>query len=196
MGIHNYQKIQAINRACKIHMYPRLWLFWVCPIWVHNTKCIFCASMQGTQLLTVFSMSTLGQYTTLQAMAFIWLIPGCPKWSCLRTAFLSFKGTTTWSTNIRHSLMMDKESLCHLNCWRSPVKSEGHGCLRNLWTFCIIGSRCFSFNLHFCHRLFKYNQWVHARNHPLCWRQRWQCRHLRLIMNWWGVTRYQPDQIL
>ena len=54
-----------------------------------------CTSMQGTQLLTVFSMSesTLGQYTTLRAMTFIRLIPGCPACSCLRTAFLSFVGT-------------------------------------------------------------------------------------------------------
>ena len=72
-------------------------------------------------------------------MAFIRLIPGYPECSCLRTAFLSFVGTTTRSTNIRHSSMMDKESLPHLNCWMSPVRSGGHECLRNLWTFCIIG---------------------------------------------------------
>ena len=99
----------------------------------------FCASMQGTQLLTVFLMSesTLGQYTTLWAMDFIWLILRCPECSYLRTAFV---GTTTRSTNIRHSSMTDKKSLCCLNCWRSPVRSGGHECLRNLWTFFVVES--------------------------------------------------------
>ena len=100
----------------------------------------FCASIQGIQLLTVFSMSesTLGQYITLRSMAFIQLIPGCPECNCLRTAFLSFVGTTTRSTSIRHSLMMDKESQHCLNGSRSPVRLGGHECLKNLWTFYII----------------------------------------------------------
>ena len=120
----------------------------------------FNASMQGTQLLTVFSMSesTLGQYTTLRAMAFIRLIPGCRecccrKCSCLRTAFLSFVGITTRSANIRHSSMTDKESLRRLNCWRSPMRSRGHECLRNfLYHWVALYILGFSFYLHSCHR--------------------------------------------
>ena len=49
--------------------------------------------------LFLMFMSTLGQYTTLQTMAFLWLIPGYLEWSCLKTAFLSLVGTTR-SANI------------------------------------------------------------------------------------------------
>ena len=109
--------------------------------------------------------STLGQYTTLQAMAFICLRPGCPECSCLRTAFLSFVGTTTWSANIRNSSMMNRKSLCHLNCWRSPVKSGGHVCLGNLWTFCIIGSRWVS---HLISTLVTGIVWIQSVS--VCWK--------------------------
>ena len=142
MDIHNYQKTWAINRACKIRMYLGPWLFWVFQCESTIWGGFFCAWMQGTQLLTVFSMpeSTLGQYTTLRAIVFIQLIPGCPEYSCLRTAFLSFVGTTIWSANIKYSSMTDEESLRCSNCWSSPVISGGHECPRNLQTFCIIGS--------------------------------------------------------
>ena len=96
-----------------------------------------CASMQGTQLLIVFSMSEsmLGQYIMLQAMAFIRLMPECPECNCLRTALLSFVGITTQSANIRHSSMMGRKSLCRWNCCSSPVRSDSHEHLRNWITF-------------------------------------------------------------
>ena len=99
--------------------------------------------MQRIQLLTIFlmSVSKLNQYTTLRAMDSIQLIPGCPECSCLRTAFLSLVGTTTWSTNIRQLSMMKMDSYHCLNFWMSFVRSRGYECWRNLQTFWITGSR-------------------------------------------------------
>ena len=146
MGIYNNQKTESIYGTSKVLMKPGPWLLWVCPVCVHHSWWIFCAFMQGTQLLIVFSMSELmlGQYTMLRAMAFIRLMPGCPLCNCLRTALLSFVGITTRSANIKHSSMMARKSLRRWNCCRSPVRSDGHEHLKNWITFWSPWSCCVS----------------------------------------------------
>ena len=62
----------------------------------------FCASMQGMQLLTVFSMSV---YVSPVNYAFIWLIPECPGYSCLRTVFLSVHGN--YNTVCKHQTIIN-----------------------------------------------------------------------------------------
>ena len=139
--------------------------------------------------------SSLVQYTTLGTMAFIRLIPGCPECSCLRKVFLSFVGTTTQFANIRHS-STDKESLCRLNYWRSPLRSGGYECQRNLRTFCIIGSHWVShLTSTFVTGIFGHNQWMRAENRPLRWWQWWRCRYLGLIANW-CLTKFRSLAVL
>ena len=106
--------------------------------------------MQGMQLLNVFSMSVhIGPVHYTASYSFHSVDTGYPECSCLRTAFLSFVGTTTLFTNLRHSSMMDKESLCHLNCWRPPVRSGGYEYLKNLhFLYCWV-VLSFLFNLCF-----------------------------------------------
>ena len=105
---------------------------------------LFCASMQGTQLLIVFRMSEwmLGQYSMLWAMAFIWLIQDVLSVIVWKKPLLCFVGVKTRSANIRHLSMMAGESLHRWYCYRSQVRSDGHEHLRNWIIFWSIWSRC------------------------------------------------------
>ena len=95
----------------------------------------------------------MGQNTTLRAMAFIRLMPGCPECSCLRTAFLSFMGTTTRSANTRYVIDDEQRNtallkLLKVSCEiRGPWMSEKLEDILYHWV-----ALSFSFNLHFCHR--------------------------------------------
>ena len=119
------------------------------------------------QLLTVFSMSTLSQ-----VMAFIRLLPGCLECSHLRTAYLSFVGTTIRSQQISDThhgrqgitapLELLKVSLEIRRLWMSEK-------LANFLYHWIL--LYFSFNFHLSQEMFKYNRQVCTRNHPQCW---WQ----------------------
>ena len=136
MGIHNYQKTQAINRACKIRMYPGPWLFWVCPVRVHNTRWIFlCCHARDTTLDFIFEVWVhIGPVHFTASYGF----------NSDDTSFPKFRGNLN-TIRKRQALIDDGQRI-----WRSPVRSGGHECLRNLRIFWVTPS--FSFNLHSCHR--------------------------------------------
>ena len=74
----------------KVNMYIRPWLFWVCPVGVNNPRWVllYFHALSAT-LNCMINVIMFGQYTTLWAMAFIRLMPGCPECNYMRTASLT-----------------------------------------------------------------------------------------------------------